>query len=239
MKFRTFFSAILATLLAAAVAAGSAVALYRIELRDGSRVFAKDRPTHRGSVLLFHQYPGGVLTSVPEEEVVRVVTGAIEARNQTLQPGDVVVLGPTGEGAAQSLPPTTIVKAPALPGGVYDPRNPAFGYSPPRGGVNQPGVTPRTFMPVFPGDLARALSGEPPNLEPSIAPNGFPTTPGSVTPIVGPDGTLILAPPGTPGSTPPVIGPNGTPVLAPSGAPGSTPPPVGPNGYLAPRGPGG
>ena len=229
-------------------------AMYRIALRDGSSVLSMDRPRPVGSVMVFHRYPGGTLTSVPAEMMVEVRTGLRPSAPQgpgaaaPLQPGEVVVLGLTAPGgAAPASTDTAAVAAPrqGIPGGVYDPRNPAYGYS----GGGGPNALPNqlvnplnpsgvTTVPVA-GDLARAVSGEPPNLEQPIGANGFPTTPGTAaTPQIGPDGTPILAPANMPGSTSPAIGPNGTPVLAPRGAPGSTPPQIGPNGtpVLAPPG---
>ena len=154
MKPRISLFVAFAILLAAATASGAPAALYRIELRDGTRVLAQDRPYHRGSVVLFHLYPRGVLTSLPEEEVVGVTTSAVEVTQKVLRPGDVIVLGPTGAGAALE-PPAAVVVAPMMSGRVYDPRNPAYGYSPPRANLNQPGATSLT-LPVVPGDVGRA-----------------------------------------------------------------------------------
>ena len=235
--------------LAATIAWGFVGAVYTIELRDGSRILAKDRPHHRGSVMVFHKYPSGVLTSLPEEQVLRVDTEAVAVRNPTLRPGDVVFLGATGAGPASAPPEETVVIAPGTPpGGVYDPRNPAYGggYSPRT--LNSNGSSTGSFLVAPPSDTARAASGEPPTMEPPVGPNGFPTTTGIPTAglaapepptlLVGPDGQPVLAPSGAPGSAPPAIGPNGTPTLAPSGAPGSAPPAIGPNGTptMAPSG---
>jgi hypothetical protein len=183
-----------------------------------------------------------------------------------LNPGDVIILGPTGEGQPAPAPMTLAPPAPGsatIPGGVYDPRMPIYGggtYLP-----NAPGSPNARGNPIPPialtpsGDLARAQSGPPPTAQSPVAPNGFPATsgsqpltigpngtpvmapsgaPGSQQPTIGPNGTPVLAPSGAPGSQQPAIGPNGTPVLSPQGAPGSTPPAVGPNGYPVPRGPG-
>jgi len=258
---------------------------YRIDLKDGSEVFSRDRPALHGSVLVFHAYPGGALTGLPSEQVIEVsavdrgsvdqATAVAAEAPHPLAPGEIVYLGPTG---GEPTPSDTVsVAAPraaSIPGGVYDPRNPIYGgYSAP-GGAPPPGTT---------GDLVRALSATPPTagvdangfpttsavatpvdangfpLTPgtnatSVDENGFPMTAGAATPVIGPDGTPVLAPngapgsaaptvgsngtpvlapPGAPGTAAPVIGPNGTPVLAPPGAPGSTPPTVGPNGYPA------
>ncbi|MEP6767997.1 MAG: TolC family protein [Acidobacteriota bacterium] len=45
---------------------------YRIELRGRAAVVSKDKPVERGTMLMYHRAPDGVLTSVPREEVVRV-----------------------------------------------------------------------------------------------------------------------------------------------------------------------
>ena len=239
-----------ASFLLAALAFAAARPPYRIELRNGTHVLSKDRPVHRGSVLLFHIYPTGVLTGLPGEEVlavtsggraadqVTVTSGSTSSFPQMLAPGAVVVLGPTAGDRVPSASGSTAAApsaGPAIPGGVYDPRNPAFGYSPPRNANIGAGNLPTGVMT---GDLARAVSAPPPTAEPSVGPNGFPVTPGSATLSIGPDGQPILAPPGVTGSTPPAIGPDGMPVLAPPGAPGSTPPAIGPNGtpILAPPG---
>ncbi|MCA1610165.1 MAG: TolC family protein [Acidobacteria bacterium] len=58
----------------ALVGAASAVAdtQYRIELRGKPAVVSKDKPVERGTMLLYHRAPDGVLTSVPREDVLRV-----------------------------------------------------------------------------------------------------------------------------------------------------------------------
>ena len=249
MKSKVCVFAALAIVVGTAGAAASPRALYRIELRDGSEVLAKDFPHQRGSVVLFHLNSSGVLTSLPEEQVLRVRTGvvsrssdgravdALVVAKKGLQPGDVVFLGPTG-GTPSTGSATSLGTAATLPGGVYDPRNPAYGgYSAPRNGANVVGISADSFPSV-----------EPPTAENPIGSNGFPTTPngeinppgstGSTPLTIGPNGTPVMAPAGAPGSVPPPVGPNGTPVLAPSGTPGSSPPPVGSNGYPAAKGPG-
>jgi hypothetical protein len=239
MKSRMWLSAALAALMAAAVMTASPRALYRIRLRGGGEVLTNDRPFHRGSVVLFRLHSNGVLTSLPEEDVLGVVPNLIDVRAQGLQPGDVVFIGPTGAGALSTVPAAAAASM-TLPGGVYDPRNPAYGYSARPYGSNQAGASAGVFSPttpVTPGDLARAISAEPPTAENPVGSNGLVTVSGAAPPV-GPDGQPVLAPPGSSGSTPVVIGPNGTPVLAPAGAPGSAPPPVGPNGVpvMAPAG---
>jgi hypothetical protein len=221
----------LSLLLSSASTLAAVRAVYRIDLADGTRMFSQDRPVQRGSVMLFHSYPNGVLTSVPEEDVVGIRTTAEEA-NRVLQPGDVVFLGPTGGGQTEEpASGAAAYVAPSYSGGVYDPRNPSpyyGGYGPPRNPNGTPMTTPGNVS-----DLGRALAGEPPTL----GSNGYPAAPGLVT-VIGPDGAPVLAPAGTPGAVPLTIGPDGNPIIAPPGSPGSTPPAIGPNGtpVMAPQG---
>jgi hypothetical protein len=262
MKSKVFVFVVLAIAVVTAGAAASTRALYRIELRDGSEVLAKDLPHQRGSVVLFHLNSSGVLTSLPEEQVIRVrggvadksvvyrsadrsvlyrsvdrnVVDAMVVAKKGLRPGDVVFLGPTG--GSPSTSSTTLGTATTLPSGMYDSRNRAYGgYAAPRNGANVAGVSADTFPSV-----------EPPTAENPIGSNGFPTTPnGAINPpgatgstplTIGPNGTPVMSPAGAPGSVGPPIGPNGTPVLAQPGTPGATSPPVGSNGYPASKGPG-
>lgn len=228
--------------LAGALAAATTRPLYRTRLRDGDVVLSKDRPVPRGSVLLFHGYPKGALTGLPEESVMRV-TPATQASvdeltvtaTPVLEPGEVVILPPlAGDRGVTAAPVPAPSAGASIPGGVYDPGSPAYGYSAPRasGGAQ----TLDMFSgAVVPGDLGRAISVTP-TAEAPFGTNGFPVTPGTRTLAIGPDGAPILIPAGAPGSTPPSIGPNGTPVLAAPGMPGSAPAPVGPNGFPAPGG---
>jgi hypothetical protein len=229
-------------LLAAATALAAAAAPYRIALRDGRQILVKDRPIRSGSVLLYHPYPRGVVTSVPIEFIFGVNAALATSVNEAstisvLNPGDLIILGPTGEGQPAPEPLAVAPPAPGsatIPGGVYDPRMPIYGggtYIAPnaRGNPNAPG-NPIGMTPS--ADLARAQSGPPPTAESPIAPNGYPANPAAPAPVIGPNGQPVIGP----ASAAPVIGPNGTPILAPPGSPGSTPPPVGPNGYPVPRG---
>jgi hypothetical protein len=264
MKSKVVVFVVLAIVAGTAGAAASTRALYRIELRDGSEVLAKDLPHQRGSLVLFHLKSSGVLTSLPEEQVVRVrggvagksvvyrsadksvlyrsvdrnVVDAMVVAKKGLRPGDVVFLGPTGGGSPSTSSTASVGTAAPLPGGIYDPRSPAYGgYSAPRNGANIGAVSADTFPSV-----------EPPTAENPIGSNGFPTTPnGAINPpgatgstplTIGPNGTPVMSPAGAPGSVAPPNGPNGTPVLAQPGTPGATSPPVGSNGYPASKGPG-
>jgi|SRR5262252_6968015 len=237
------------SLLIASAAFATTRPVYRIALSDGNEVFSTDRPALRGSVLVFHAYPGGELTGVPDEEVV-TVTAAHRILNRTaldeavvepapaheLAPGEVIYLGPTGGGAAQQESETaTATRPPSIPGGVYDPRMPIYG------GYGGPRPAP---LPGTPGDLGRAISAPPPtDVQPLVGANGFPggtsatpvdangfaLTTGGVT-TVDENGFAM-----TPGAATPVIGPDGQPILGPTGAASPT---IGPTGtpVMAPPG---
>jgi hypothetical protein len=245
---------------------------FRIELVNGGQLSSLNAPVRRGSVVTFRS-PDGKLTGIPAEWVTRVVgpSGASAAANRRLvgtaparrlegdiqggvatglEPGDVVVIGPTGGGAATSPAAGAATAGTvgggnaggmasgtgAYGGGAAYPANangnvvdPNLVLNPNLTGVGSDGL-PRVMSST---DLSRALGAG------TTGTNGFPaTTPGAPT-VIGPNGTPTFAP-GVPGSSTPVIGPNGTPVLAQPGQSGSatTQPATGPNGtpVLAPSG---
>ena len=250
-------------LFAAGLFAVAVGARYHIDLRDGGRLYAMDRPVPRGSLLLFHQYPGGRLTSVPQEEVVAVASalpggelaasarGVLEgAPGRPLQPGEAVDVGETGGGAAVPAP-ATAAYAPGQPssgagygtgayGGAYVPRSPngQFLVSTPQLAAMNAAAAQATSTSVAPNGFPATTTGPTtigPDGTPILTPQG---SPGSVIPSIGPNGMPIIAPPGAPGAASLAIGSNGTPILAPAGAPGSAAPQIGPNGtpILAPAG---
>jgi len=225
--------------------------LYRIELADGRRVASLGVPTAQGSVFVYRT-PGGTLTSVPREMVLRIVgegapdsepappADALASAERVspasvvytdapapLEPGGLVVLGRTGGDETYAV--GAEANAPASAGGTGAPvANGAAGYG---GGVGAGGYGGATtsnpaLTTVGPDGMLRVVSST--DLTRAISPtttidaNGFPSTTTSPT-VIGPNGTPTLAP-GFGGSAP-VIGPNGTPVLA-----GSASPVIGPNG---------
>ncbi len=247
----------------AAGLAAAASAKYRIEMSDGRQILATDLPVARGSVLTFHPYPAGPLTGVPTEMIVRVVSdGRAATRSSTptmtvratrlsggptdrarraatvgLEPGEILVLGPTGDGIAPSASGATAAASAGLPNANANANaGSGNGYAAGAygGGVNPNGVNAN--VPIDPNntlvgtdglprvpsstDLSRAQAAQNP-----IGPNGFPVTGTGAPTVIGPDGTPTLAP-GVAGSGTPVTGPNGTPVMN-TGAP---PVQIGPNG---------
>lgn len=254
---KRFLGMAMGALLIPALAGATIQARYRITLRDGTQIVTRDLPVHRGSVVTFHDGRSGALTGLPDEQIVRIETGAatvvepatevLERENraavstpaQPMQPGDVVELGPTGGGAL--LPPNGAspnaaqVQAGSAGNGAYG-QPPVGAY----GGAYAPGTVGPNGQPMATPNLA---AGTPP----TVGPNGFPVMSGN-PPTIGPNGTPISSSdqpligangtPVTPGTAQPLIGSNGTPALAPSGAPGGTAPVIGPNGtpVLAPAG---
>jgi hypothetical protein len=259
-NMKRFLILSLALVAAPALKGASSPPRYRIDLRHGGTVFSRDLPFHRGSIVLFHQVPGGVLTGLPEEEVLgiqaassnlpfrkqaAVQTGAatavvgsksaIQTLAEPLQPGDVLVIGPTGGGSA---------KAAGQPGAIGGINNGVANGASAGNGANSsmasgavpPGFAPngQPFVPA-PGDLARAPSGNPP----TMGTNGFPINSNHTTFNVGPNGSPIVAGSSQtapqPGSNPP-IGANGFPTTATvtNGTPATATQPIGPNGFPAP-----
>jgi hypothetical protein len=190
----------LVLLLASALAGAAPRARYRIQLRDGRQVFSTDLPVQQGTVVIFHQAPGGVLTGIPAEEIVAVRTGSsqVSARPQVadslvrdrmtaiqilarpLQPGEIVVLGPTGSGSA------------AVAG--------RDGYGAP--GSAMTGDDSASGANVGNGAYGATSPGAPGSGQPAIAPNGTPATgqpgtPASAQPNTAPSGTPASPPPGS------------------------------------------
>ncbi|MEO8431326.1 MAG: hypothetical protein ABI592_07440, partial [Acidobacteriota bacterium] len=133
-------SVALAVLVSGFAAFASAAPAYRISLRGGTEpVLSRDKPVTRGSVVLFHRYSDGRLTSVPQEEVVgfaasdQTVTATTAPRPaarrraivgtaapavaagpaQPLAPGEVRAIGVTGASGAMGAAAGNAGNAPA------------------------------------------------------------------------------------------------------------------------------
>ena len=140
----------------------TAQTIYEIDLRGHMSLLSNDRPIQRGRVALFHRYPDGVFLSIPEDEIVRVVTASASPSSKTLLPGEAIDVGPTGGGNPPDLPTPegSAGTAPASDSGPYGPMNSSYyGY----GGSRPNGMGPGPRM----GPFAPA--------PPVIGPNGFPT----------------------------------------------------------------
>src|ERR1700736_400060 len=74
----------------------TAQTIYEVDLRGHMSLLSNDRPIQKGRLALFHRYPDGVFLSIPEEEIVRVVTASASPTSKALLPGEAIDVGPTG-----------------------------------------------------------------------------------------------------------------------------------------------
>jgi len=95
----------LATLLGVSTARGAEASLYRIELSGNLVLFARTPPIPHGTRLVYARYPDGALMSLKQSDVRRVVVVPVTKSDaRRLKPGELLVLGPTGEGASGGTP---------------------------------------------------------------------------------------------------------------------------------------
>lgn len=79
--------------------------LYRIELAGNIVLYARTPPVPRGSRIVFARYPDGAIMSLKASDVRRVVvTPVVRANTPNMKPGELLVLGPTGEGGSATAP---------------------------------------------------------------------------------------------------------------------------------------
>jgi hypothetical protein len=137
----------------------TAQTIYQVDLRGHRSLLSNDLPIQRGRLALFHRCPDGVFLSVPENEIVRVVTASASRGSKTLLPGEAIDVGPTGGGRPPDLPTPegSAGTAPASDSGPYGPMNSGYsGY----------GSSRSNGMGSRPGTVAAP---------PVMGPNGFPT----------------------------------------------------------------
>jgi hypothetical protein len=143
----------------------TAQTIFQVDLRGHASLLSNDRPVQRGRLALFHRYPDGVFLSVPEDEIVRVVTASASPSSKTLLPGEAIDVGPTGGGHPPDLPTQegSAGTAPASDSGPYGPMNSSY---------YDYGSSPRNGMGMGPG---RGPIGPVVIAPPVIGPNGYPT----------------------------------------------------------------
>jgi hypothetical protein len=146
---------LLAIGVAALLAPGSASAappgLYRIELAGSAVLFAKTPPVPRGARIVFARYPDGAVMSLKASDVRRVVlVPVVRSDGPNLKPGELLILGPTGEGGSAPAPAGAGGARPAEPAGGKAPFNPARDYRPEWDARQVPGQT--LPYPASPGD---------------------------------------------------------------------------------------
>lgn len=101
-------AAVAVLLLAPATVRAGAAAVYRIELAAGPALLAKTPPVPQGGRLVFARHPDGAVVSVKRSEVKRVISvpavrdtvAAAASATRNLRPGELLILGPTGEGSS-------------------------------------------------------------------------------------------------------------------------------------------
>ena len=158
--------------------------VYRIELAGGQQVFARTPPVPHGTRLVFSRYPDGVLMSLKRSDVQRVITvpPAKTADVRKHRPGDLIILGSTGGGAAGSTP--SEAEGAMRPGEAIDGKallNPSRDYRPGWDSKQVPGQTlpypasPNDYregrsLAYPPGTAVQAAPGQPPTGVPSGEP---------------------------------------------------------------------
>ena len=218
-------------------ASGKTSTRWEIEVRGSASVAAKDQPVEIGSVLVFHRYPDGALTGIPIEDVVAVNstsparvlasadTAAVTATRPIvpLQPGDLVVIGPTGGNSS----PSAAEAAAAAAGRPY---SPSAGGGPPS--PSSLAARDAIEAQVFPGELPGPGAGMTTGSQ-QIYISGqavLPATPRPLPPTsVDSNGFPSM------GTGPQPINPNGFPAPTTRG-PQSGTQPVSPNGFPATTG---
>jgi hypothetical protein len=166
-------------LLAPVAARGAEPTLYRIELAGGQTLLAKTPPVPRATRLVFARHPDGAVVSLKRADVLRVVSiAAPPAREpvvREVRPGTLVVLGPTGGGAAGGS--AADGKAASRPGEASDGRallNPSRDYRPDWDSRQVPGQS--LPFPASPGDYREGRTlAMPPGTATQSAPGQPPT----------------------------------------------------------------
>jgi len=173
-----------AAVLAPFTASGVEPMLYRIELAGSQVLFAKTPPIPQGTRIVFSRHPDGALMSLKASDVRRVVsTPVVKADGRNLKPGELLVLGPTGEGAAAG-PSASAAGAALRPGEAPGGKalfNPSRDYRPDWDAKQVPGQNlpfPASrgdyreggTLAYPPGSATQAGAGQPPTGVPSGEP---------------------------------------------------------------------
>jgi len=240
---------------------GDVHAQYRIVMTDGRVVLSRDLPHRQGSVVTYHDDRSGALTGLPSEQIARIDTGATPQRfpaqsalsspggedaARPLQPGEVMVLGPMGDGGSGVSISGQTGAAGATAGGAEANASSVNGNGAYGGGnlVNGNGnfsnVTPNGTT----GFDTRMLGGGSPTTATGLLPNGQPSNQplaGDVlraqsgnVPTMSIDTQTQTSSNGFPSnaaSQTTTLNPDGTPNTTTTGPVAGSTAPVGPNGY--------
>ena len=155
------------------------VMVHRVELVSGGTILAKTVPVVSGTRLVFGRYPDGALLSVRRSEVRRVVGAPVRGANalavRDLKPGELLVLGPTGEGSSAAR--AGAAPEEPRPGEARGGRamfNPSRDYRPEWDARQVPGAS--LAYPASPGDYREgATLAYPPGSAAQSAPGQPPT----------------------------------------------------------------
>jgi hypothetical protein len=164
--------------------AGEAM-IYRVELASGPTLLARTPPVPHGNRLVFARHPDGALVSLKRADVRRVVSvplvaTAAPAAVRKFRPGELIILGPTGEGAggtASAGATTARAAATTAPGQSTDGRallNPSRDY---RAGWDSSQVPGQNLgYPASPGDYREGMTfAYPPGTAVQTSPGQPPT----------------------------------------------------------------
>ena len=190
----------------------------------------KDRPGGRGAAAVSRNRPlvGTRGAGTRGDDLT------VRPRTEALEPGEVLVLGPMGDG--MSAPMMGAASGTAGTNAGANAQSTGAGVGGYGGALNPNVINPNTAINpnqtlVGTDGLARVPSStdllRAQEAQGAVGPNGFPATSNGAPTVIGPNGTPTLAP-GFPGSGTQVIGPNGTPVVP--GSPTTAQPVIGPNG---------
>ncbi len=108
-----------ALLLASARQLLGQIQFYQVEFTPSGRVFAKDLPVTRGAVVVFHEYPGGMLVSIPRSKLKRVVRAAADVVEASIHQDQTIAIGNL---AMQGGAPTPSIKPAASTASSSTPR---------------------------------------------------------------------------------------------------------------------
>ena len=163
--------------------AGEAM-IYRVELASGAALLARTPPVPQGNRLVFARHPDGALLSLRRSDVRRVVSVPLAPTTATatarkFRPGELIILGPTGEGAggAANTAGKSTAAGTTAPGEAPDGSallNPARNYRPGWDSSQVPGMN--LAYPPAPGDYREGKTfAYPPGSAVQTAPGQPPT----------------------------------------------------------------
>jgi hypothetical protein len=160
--------------------------IYRVELGTGATLLARTPPVARGNRLVFARHPDGAVVSLKREDVRRVVSAPVAATPptsaaRTFRPGQLIILGPTGEGAggaagagARTAAATGTRTAPGQSPDGTALLNPSRDYRPAWDSSQVPGQN--LAYPASPGDYREGMTfAFPPGTAVQTAPGQPPT----------------------------------------------------------------